>query len=59
MNADYLKLAGRIMESAGKLERAEHYYEETLKWGGDDADTEQRLRELRKGSRSGLSGLFH
>ena len=55
MNADYLKLAGRILESAGKIERAEHYLQEALKWGGSDTEVEQRLRSLRKSSNKSRS----
>ena len=58
MNADYLKLAGRILESAGKIERAEHYFNEALKWGGGDPEVEERLRILRRSSGKGRSGFF-
>ncbi len=58
MNADYLKLAGRILESTGKIERAEHYFNEALKWGGGDPEVEERLRILRKASGKGRGGFF-
>lgn len=58
MNADYLKLAGRIFESAGMTLRAEQYYDESLKWGGDDPEVERRLAELRKGGKKGKAGFF-
>lgn len=58
MNAGYLKLAGRIFESAGMTLRAEQYYNESLKWGGEDPEVEHRLAELRKGGKKGKAGFF-
>lgn len=58
MNANYLKLAGRIFESAGMTLRAEQYYNQSLKWGGDDPEVERRLAELRKGGKKGKTGFF-
>jgi len=58
MNSTYLKLAGRIFEAAGMTLRAEQYYNESLKWGGDDAEVVERLEELRKQARKAKSGFF-
>jgi curved DNA-binding protein CbpA len=58
MNADFLKLAGRICESAGMTLRAEQYYNESLKWGGDDPEVERRLDELRKAAKKSKQGFF-
>jgi curved DNA-binding protein CbpA len=58
MNASYLKLAGRLFESAEMPLKAEQYYTESLKWGGSDAAVEERLEELRKQTRRAKSGLF-
>ncbi len=58
MNAGYLKLAGRLFESAVMPLKAEQFYSESLKWGGSDPAVEERLEELRKQVRKGKSGLF-
>ncbi len=58
MNATYLKLAGRIFESAGMLNRAESYYAESLKWGEADPAVEERLDEVRRQLRKSRSGFF-
>ena len=58
MNATYLKLAGRIFETADMPTRAEQYYTEALRWGGEDAGIQQVLEELQKQGRRGRSGLF-
>jgi curved DNA-binding protein CbpA len=58
MNASYLKLAGRLFESAGMLTRAEQYYHEALQWGGEDPTVSERLEEIRKASKKSRSGLF-
>jgi curved DNA-binding protein CbpA len=58
MNPDYLKLAGRIFESAEMFLRAEQYYNEALKWGGEDLAVEQRLDELRKKIKKSKGGFF-
>jgi curved DNA-binding protein CbpA len=58
MNAGYLKLAGRLFETAGMPIKAEQYYSESLKWGGSDPAVEERLEELRRQIKKGKSGLF-
>lgn len=58
MNASYLKLAGRIFESADMPLRAEQFYNEAVKWGGADPAVDERLEELRKRTKRGLGGLF-
>lgn len=58
MNVDYLKLAGRIFESAGMTLRAEQYYNQSLKWGGEDPAVQERLEALRKDAKKGRTGFF-
>lgn len=58
MNATYLKLAGRIFESAGMLNRAEQFFAESLKWGEADPAVEERLEELRRQIRKSKPGFF-
>ena len=58
MNPDYLKLAGRIFESAEMFLRAEQYYNESLQWGGEDPAVAERLDELRKKIKKGKTGFF-
>lgn len=58
MNANYLKLAGRLFESAGRLSKAEQYYAEALKWAGGDEELDQRLAEVRKAARKSRGGFF-
>ncbi len=53
MNAAYLKLAGRLHAQAGLAERATHYYNEALTWGGEDAAVRQALDELKKPEKRG------
>lgn len=48
MNAEYLKLAGRIHEAAGLTARAEKFYTAALRWGGPDSAIEETLSKLRK-----------
>lgn len=57
MNAEYLKLAGRLNAEAGLPEKAERYYNEALAWGGDDAVVLKALEELKNASKKG-KGLF-
>ena len=57
MNADYLKLAGKLNLAAGLPEKAERYYNEALAWGGDDAVVLKALEELKNASKKG-KGLF-
>jgi molecular chaperone DnaJ len=57
MNTSYLKLAGRVFGLAGMTLKAEQYYNEALKWGGEDASISQALDELRA-AKKGKSGLF-
>ena len=58
MNSAYLKLAGRLFETAGMSLRAEQYYSESLKWGGEDPAVQARLEGLRKKSKKGMAGFF-
>ncbi|MGE5233233.1 MAG: J domain-containing protein [Acidobacteriota bacterium] len=58
MNDTYLKLAGKLHAQAGLAERAEHYYNEALTWGGEDAAVRQAIEELRKPSKRGWTRLF-
>ena len=58
MNPSYLKLAGRLYETAGILARAEQYFAESLKWGGSDVAVEERLEEIRRQIKKSRSGFF-
>jgi curved DNA-binding protein CbpA len=58
MNPGYLKLAGRLHAEAGLLEKAEHYYNEAIVWGGEDPAVSKALEELRKSTKKSRSGLF-
>lgn len=58
MNPSYLKLAGRLHAEVGLLDKAEHYYNEAIVWGGEDAVVTKALEELRKTGKKGWSGLF-
>ena len=51
MKPSYRKLAGRLCARAGRTERAEEHYKEALTWGGEDAEVERALDELRTGSK--------
>jgi len=51
MKPSYRKLAGRLCARAGKSERAEEHFKEALTWGGQDAEVERALDELRTGSK--------
>lgn len=57
MKPSYLKLAGRLFAQVGQAERAEHYYQQALTWGGDDAEIQQALESLR-GDRRSRFGFF-
>ena len=61
MNPAYLKLAGRLHQTAGMAARAEEYYNQALTWGGEDPVVRQALKELSEAARlakKGRSGLF-
>jgi curved DNA-binding protein CbpA len=58
MNADYLKLAGRLCSEAGLLDKAERYYNGARTWGGDDPVVEKALEELQGRMRKAKPGLF-
>jgi len=58
MNPAYLKLAGKLHAEVGLLDKAEHYYNEALIWGGEDPVLTKALEELRKSGKKGWSGLF-
>jgi len=58
MNPSYLRLAGRLHAEAGLLDKAEHYYNEAIVWGGEDPAVSKALEDLRKSGRKGWSGLF-
>jgi len=51
MKPSYRKLAGRLCVRAGKSDRAAEHYKEALTWGGEDAEVERALDELRSGSK--------
>ncbi len=40
------------------MDRAEHYYNEALTWGGEDPVVAKALDELRKVEKKGWGGLF-
>jgi curved DNA-binding protein CbpA len=56
MNPSYLKLAGKLHAEAGLLEKAEHYYNEAIVWGGEDPVVARALDDLRKLGRKGRPG---
>jgi curved DNA-binding protein CbpA len=59
MNPNYYKLAGRIFANAGMASEAERYYNEALRWGGDDAAIRSALDELtKKAKKGGLPRFF-
>jgi curved DNA-binding protein CbpA len=58
MNPAYLKLAGRLHADAGLVDKAEHYYNEAIVWGGEDPAVSKALDEVRKSGKKGWSGLF-
>lgn len=58
INPSYLKLAGRLHAEAGLVDKAEHYYNEALTWGGEDAVVSQALEALRKSGKKGRGGFF-
>ena len=58
INPSYLKLAGKLHAEAGLVDRAEHYYNEAVTWGGEDPVVAKALDELRKVEKKGWSGLF-
>lgn len=58
MNANYLKEAGRVFEQAGMNTRAVGYYEQALKWGGEDPEVEASLERLAKGAGKGSKQGF-
>jgi curved DNA-binding protein CbpA len=58
MNPAYLKLAGKLHAEIGLLDKAEHYYNEAIVWGGEDPVVEKALEDLRKSGKKGWTGLF-
>lgn len=48
MNAQYHKLAGRLFAQGGMSIRAERFYRQALRWGGEDPDILQALEDLKK-----------
>jgi curved DNA-binding protein CbpA len=48
MNAQYHKLAGRLFTQGGMSIRAERYYRQALRWGGEDPEILQALEDLKK-----------
>jgi tetratricopeptide (TPR) repeat protein len=58
MNPDYLKLAGRLHQEAGFLDKAERYYNGARTWGGDDPVVEKALEELQGRVKKAKPGLF-
>lgn len=57
MKPSYLKLAGRLFARAGRAERARHFLEQALTWGGSDPEVETALEELR-GAQKARRGFF-
>jgi len=51
MKVSYRKLAGRLCARVGRTARAEEHFKEALTWGGEDAEVERALDELRSGSK--------
>ena len=58
INPSYLKLAGKLHAEAGLVDRAEHYYNEAIVWGGEDPVVVKALEQMRGGGKKGWSGLF-
>lgn len=58
MNATYLKVAGKLFLQADMLARAEKYYSAAQSWGGEDAEVEKALAEIRRRTKKGRGGLF-
>lgn len=57
MNPTYLALAGNLFSEGGLTARAEQFYREALKWGGENPAIRERLQGLEK-AKKGRSGLF-
>jgi hypothetical protein len=56
MNAPYLKLAGQLFAEAGQDAKAEQFFRQCLRWGGEeDLEVREELEKLR-GSRRGFFG---
>ena len=51
MNASYLKLAGELAARAGMTSRAERYLQNALTFGGEDAEVQLALDQLRRNKR--------
>lgn len=51
MNGAYLKLAGNLFTQGGMPIRAERYYRQALKWGGEDPEVLQALEDIKKKGR--------
>jgi curved DNA-binding protein CbpA len=58
MKAHYLRAAGRIFARGGLSSRAEQYYSESLKWGGDDQETRDEITRLKVDPKRPKGGLF-
>lgn len=59
MNPTYFKLAGRVFARAGMVSEATRYYNDALRWGGDDAAVQNALEELTgKAKKGGLPRIF-
>lgn len=56
MRSSYLALAGRLFGHAGQTRKAIHYYQEALKWGGDEERIRRALDELTAPRNRGLFG---
>ena len=54
MNPAYLKLAGRLHAEVGLLDKAEHYYNEAIVWGGEDPVVVQGAGRVAQGHQEGL-----
>lgn len=58
MNVSYLRTAGRVFARGGMFTRSEQYFNEALKWGGDNAAILVELEELRRAAKQGKAGAF-
>jgi curved DNA-binding protein CbpA len=59
MNPSYFKLAGRLFARAKMESEAERYYNQALRWGGEDAAVRSALEALTaKTKKGGLPRIF-
>ena len=58
MNVTYLKLAGRLFAQAEMYGKAAKYYIAARDWGGEDADVNEALDDIRSRMKKPRGGLF-